>query len=173
MNCSLRRIFVLTANGLSERYTSGWRGQKEKLGSTDTSHCNYVTENELTVANTFPGVLTPRLKTAASSNSILLFDLGHECALFSTERNSGLVWSGQLTTEKFSDQVGLGRAVLKKFRAGRIGLSRAKIMSGQVEFGRVNRVHNGFQAIVTPLLSTTYDDIDFHRSMNFTYTTQK
>ena len=44
-----------------------------------------VTENEIRVTESPPSVLTLWVKTAGSSNSSLLFDLGHKCFLYSMD----------------------------------------------------------------------------------------
>ena len=57
-------------------------GRKEKLGTTVASHHIQVAEKQFKVAENPPGVSTARLKTTASTNSLLLFDPGHECCLY-------------------------------------------------------------------------------------------
>ena len=74
-------------------------------------------KTSLKVVENPPGVSTPRLKIAAPSNPLLLFEPGYECALCSLMSKSGRVRSGQLTTEIISGQLRLAHAALDLFRA--------------------------------------------------------
>ena len=86
-------------------------------------------KTSLRVAEIPPGVSTLRLKIVAPSNPLLPLDSGHECALSSLMSNKGRVRSGQLTTEIFSGQLGLGHAALEIFRV-RSGQPRSTWISG-------------------------------------------
>ena len=72
-------------------------------------------KTSLRVVEDPPEVSTPRLKIAAPSHPLLLYDPGHEYALCSLMSNSGRVRMGQLTTEIISGQLGLGRVTLEIF----------------------------------------------------------
>ena len=55
-----------------------------------------------------PGALILRLKTAASSNSLILLGSGHEYALYSLERNSVEIGQGRLKLQRKCFQIRLG-----------------------------------------------------------------
>ena len=82
--------------------------QMGKDASVVSNYKNQLTENPL-------GVSTHRLKSAASSNPLLPFDLSRECALYSVERNSGRVRSVQRTTEKNFSRLGRGVSCTKRY----------------------------------------------------------
>ena len=85
-------------------------------------------KTSLKVAENPSGVSTPRLKIAALSHPLLVFDPGYENALCSLMSNSGRVRSGQLNTKIASGQLGLGHAALDLFRA-RSGQPASKSIS--------------------------------------------
>ena len=67
-------------------------------------------KTSLRVAENPPWLSIPRLKIAVSSSPLLLFDLGHECALCALMTNWDQIRSGQLITEIIFGKLGLGHA---------------------------------------------------------------
>ena len=116
---------------------------QKTLGNADSSLLIYVAEKERVAENPH-GVSTLILKIAASSNPLLLFDPGHECALCSLMTNSGQVRSAQLITEIVSGQLRLGHAALKIFRV-RSGQLGSKWISGYSDtFNTKPNLNSGF-----------------------------